>query len=339
MNRTSDYEYVLPPELIAQSPVPRGASRLLILNRESGDVTLGHFPDFLQYLREGDVLVVNDTRVSARRYSARLASGRRAEVLMLREHGDGIWEALVHPGRRMRPGDRLFLDVRCGCQVEAEVLDRTPEGGRLLSIDGDSGGLDLTRLGAVPLPPYIHEPLAEEERYQTVYATHTGSAAAPTAGLHFTEELLAETAKMGVQVAAVTLHVGVDTFRPIRSVDPADHVMHGEQYVISPETAERINNRRGRVVAVGTTVVRALESAAGPDGRVEPQDAVTHLFIGPGYRFRVVEAMLTNFHLPRTTLLVLVSAFAGREAVLNAYRRAVEARFRFYSFGDAMFVV
>ncbi len=339
MNRTSDYEYELPSELIAQSPCPRGESRMLVLSRDTGAITLGRFADITRYLREGDVLVVNDTRVSARRFAARLPSGRSAEVLVLRRYDDSVWEALVYPGRRMRPGARFTLEVDAGRSVEVEVADRTPEGGRMLRVMCDGMGSELERLGAVPLPPYIHEPLANEDRYQTVYAAHNGSAAAPTAGLHFTEEILARTAKMGVQVAPITLHVGVDTFRPIRSEDPAEHAMHGEWYAISRETAELINGRRGRLVAVGTTVVRALESAARPNGQVEPRQGVTHLFIRPGYAFRVVQAMLTNFHLPRSTLLMLVSAFAGREAVLGAYNRAVEEKFRFYSFGDAMLIV
>lgn len=339
MNRTSDYEYVLPPELIAQSPVPRGESRLLVLERQSGQVAIERFSDLTRYLRDGDILVVNDTRVSARRFAARLPSGRPAEVLLMRRREDEVWEALVYPGRRMKPGMRIRLEITPGSHLDAEVVDRTPEGGRLLRIRGVEPNAELTRHGTIPLPPYIHVPLADEERYQTVYATRDGSAAAPTAGLHFTEDILAEAAKLGVQAAAVTLHVGVDTFRPIRSENPDEHSMHGEWYTIGQEAADIINNRRGRVVAVGTTVVRTLESAALSDGRVEPRCGVTRLFIRPGHSFRVVEAMVTNFHLPRSTLLMLVSAFAGRESVLNAYRRAVEARFRFYSFGDAMLIV
>jgi S-adenosylmethionine:tRNA ribosyltransferase-isomerase len=338
MDRTSDYEYDLPAQLIAQTPVPRGESRLLVLDRTTGQITLGRFADLVSYLRPDDVLVVNDTRVTARRLTAEMDGGVRGEVLLLRPCGETEWEALVYPGRRMKPGTRVQL-LTGERRVAVRIVDRTPDGGRIISMASREERDALMGAGAVPLPPYIHEPLSDEERYQTVYAARGGSAAAPTAGLHFSEEMLAQMPNLGVQVVRVTLHVGVDTFRPVRHDDPALHPMHGEWYSIDGEAAARLQERRGRVIAVGTTVVRALESAADDDGALAAKSGVTRLFIRPGYRFKVVDAMLTNFHLPRSTLLMLVSAFAGRDAVLNAYRRAVEEGFRFYSFGDAMLIV
>lgn len=339
LDRTSNYEYDLPSELIAQHPVERGQSRLMVLDRTTGQVHLGTFADLPGHLREGDVLVVNDTRVSARRIAARLPSGRAAEALLLRRRNDTEWEALVYPGNRMRPGATLELMGSENRVVRAEVIERTPEGGRVLRCDDAEASEMLASAGTAPLPPYIREPLHDEDRYQTVYARCNGSAAAPTAGLHFTEEMLDRLAKRGVQVTRITLHVGVDTFRPVRDEDPSQHAMHGEWYSVGDDAADTINTRQGRVIAVGTTVVRTLESAANENGHVEAQAGITRLFIRPGYRFRVVGGMVTNFHLPRSTLLMLVSAFAGRETVLRAYRIAVEQRFRFYSFGDAMLIV
>lgn len=337
--RTSDFDYDLPEELIAQQPAERGATRLLVLHRQAGELELRAFPDIREYVRPGDVLVLNDTRVTARRYRGTIAGGRRAEALLLRTVGDDCWEALVYPGKRLRPGDRLLLDAGDLGMVEATVVDRTSGGGRMLRFANAETREALRSRGVMPLPPYIRQPLADEERYQTVYASHGGSAAAPTAGLHFTEEILEDIRRAGAAIARVTLHVGVDTFRPVREEDPSLHAMHGERYSISPEAAEIINSRRGRLWAIGTTAVRTLESAADAQGRVRPGSEVTRLFILPGYRFRVVEVMLTNFHLPRSTLLMLVCAFAGYESIMKAYRHAVEQRLRFYSFGDAMLIL
>jgi S-adenosylmethionine:tRNA ribosyltransferase-isomerase len=311
----------------------------MVLDRHDGAVTIGPFARLLECLRSGDLLVVNDTRVSARRHVVRLPSGRSGEVLLLRPAGDREWEALVYPGKNMRAGVEIVFGTRCCDEVRAIVTDRTPDGGRVLRFADAAARDSMAASGEAPLPPYIRERLADEERYQTVYGTHPGSAAAPTAGLHFTEEMLTAAQNLGVQVARLTLHVGVDTFRPVREDDVDRHVMHGEWYSIGQAASEAIAACRGRIVAVGTTVVRALESAARDEGAVTAGSGVTRLFIRPGHQFRVVEALLTNFHLPRSTLLMLVSAFAGREAVLAAYRRAVAEQMRFYSFGDAMLVI
>jgi S-adenosylmethionine:tRNA ribosyltransferase-isomerase len=339
MYSLSDFDYDLPPELIAQTPVPRGESRLLVMDRQSGAVSFGMFHDILRYVQAGDVLVINDTRVTARRFRGRRAGGGPAEALLLRPVGDASWEALVYPGSHIRPGAAITLDADDLGEVRAEVIAKTPKGGRVLRFGNADLRDALAARGEIPLPPYITEPLADEERYQTVYAREGGSAAAPTAGLHFTEELLEEVRQVGADVVCLTLHVGVDTFRPVREEDPAKHVMHGEWYAVSEDAAQRINDRTGRVLAVGTTVVRALESAADADGRVRAGSDVTHLFIRPGYRFRVVQGMLTNFHLPKSTLVMLVCAFAGYESTMKAYRQAVAERMRFYSFGDAMLVI
>jgi S-adenosylmethionine:tRNA ribosyltransferase-isomerase len=336
--RTEDSDYILPPDLIAQTPVERGESRLLVLHREDGRIDFRQFGDLLEYLRPDDTLVVNDTRVTARRLVAEREGGQPAEVLLLRPVGETDWHALVRPGKRLRPGASVTL--RLGAEdVKATILEATPEGGRVLRLPNEEIRDQLAREGTAPLPPYIHAALADEDRYQTVYAGPGGSAAAPTAGLHFTEEMLAKAEARGIRIARATLHVGVDTFRPVKVETLEEHVMHGEWYTIPPETAQAINSSKGRVVAVGTTVVRALESAATGLGTIEAVTAQTRLFITPGFRFQVVQVLLTNFHLPKSTLLMLVSAFAGREPVLAAYRAAVEARFRFFSFGDAMLIV
>lgn len=337
--RTDEFDYTLPEELIAQTPLPRGESRLLVLHRADGHTEHRAFRDLLTYLQPGDTLVLNDTRVTARRVMALRPSGQPAELLFVRPRGVLEWEALVRPGKKLRPGSRLSIPVEDGEAVEVTIIGTTPEGGRVLRFP-DSSNLDrVLRHGSTPLPPYIRTPLRDEERYQTVYAGPGGSAAAPTAGLHFTEEMLAEIARAGVEIARITLHIGVDTFRPVRSGTIEEHKMHGEWFSISPENAAKINATSGRVVAVGTTVVRALETAARDTGCVGAMRGETRLFITPGFRFRVVQALLTNFHLPRTTLLMLVSAFAGREKVLAAYRAAIAERYRFYSFGDAMLLV
>ncbi|MCL6451049.1 MAG: tRNA preQ1(34) S-adenosylmethionine ribosyltransferase-isomerase QueA [Acetobacteraceae bacterium] len=341
--KLADFDYLLPPELIAQEPLPeRDASRLLVLHRDTGAIEHRAFPDLLEYLRPGDSLLLNDTAVMrARLVGTRAGTGGRMEALLLRELEPGRWEALVRPARKARVGCEIELSPG-GPRLRVEGV--LPEGrcvARLLASGAEAPEAVLERWGRVPLPPYIKKPLADPDRYQTVYARERGSAAGPTAGFHFTPGLLGRVEQMGVRVAFVTLHIGLATFRPIRAEDVEDHVMHEEFYRVGPEAAEAVNAARrqgGRVVAVGTTTVRALESAAGPEG-VSPREGWTRLFIYPGWRFRVVDALLTNFHLPRSSLLLLVAALAGREPVLRAYREAVERRYRFYSFGDAMLIL
>jgi S-adenosylmethionine:tRNA ribosyltransferase-isomerase len=324
--RVADFDFHLPAELIAQEPLPRrDASRLLVLRRATGAVEHRRFPDLLDYLGPGDALVINDTRVLPARLVARRSTGARVEFLMV-----GPGEALARPARRARPGERYEL----GPDAWVEVLAREGEAVRV-ALHGEDV---LRRHGSVPLPPYVRARLDDPERYQTVYARHEGSAAAPTAGLHFTPELLDAARARGVEVVRVTLHVGLGTFAPVRADAVEDVRLHAEWHRVTPEAAAAIGAAR-RVVAVGTTVTRTLEARAGEDGRVRPGEGWTDLFISPGHRFRVVGALLTNFHLPRSTLLMLVSAFAGRERVLAAYREAVRERYRFFSFGDAMLIL
>lgn len=356
-----EYDYDLPEDLIAQTPVePRDSSRLLVLHRNTGQIEHRIFRDIGDYLRPGDLLVANQSRViPARLVGVKAESGGQAEVLLLAvrsDRGQDVWEALVRPGRRLHEGQRIvFADG----MLVAELLERTPSGGRLVHLTAPDGDVPATldRVGKMPLPPYIHEPLTDAERYQTVYAHVPGSAAAPTAGLHFTPELLARLEATGVGHAFVTLHIGLDTFRPIAETDLTHHQMHSEEIDVSEETAERINATRaagGRIIAVGTTSVRTLEAvgvlATAEWGRephepgdeppaVIPYRGRTSLFIRPGHQFRAVDAMITNFHLPKSTLVVLVSAFASRELILRAYAEAVRERYRFYSFGDAMLIL
>lgn len=347
--RTDDFAYDLPPELIAQEPLAeRDASRLLVLDRRTGAVAHDRFRNLGAYLRAGDLLVMNDSRVRPARVWAVKPSGGRLELLILRPAADGGWETLVKPGRRAPVGTTFTLANRDGqigeTPVHGEVLAKEPDGITRIRVDGP---LDpaLARLGEMPLPPYIHRrlPEADTERYQTTYARVTGSAAAPTAGLHFTPALLDELRAGGIRTATVTLHVGLDTFRPVTEEDPTAHPMHAEWYTVSAETAAAITATQragGRVVAVGTTSVRVLESVAAAPGGWEAAtehgaEGWTRLFIRPGYTFRAVDALITNFHLPGSTLLMLVSAFAGRERVLAAYAEAVRERYRFFSFGDA----
>jgi S-adenosylmethionine:tRNA ribosyltransferase-isomerase len=347
--RTDLFDYTLPPERIAQTPAPRGESRLLVLDRADGSFAHRRFADLPDYLRAGDTLVLNDTRVTARRLEAQRDNGQPAEILLLRPVGETCWEALVKPGRALRPGKSVvILGPSPAEATTAQIVATTPEGGRILECADRHTRDTLATWGTTPLPPYIHTPLpaAQEARYQTVYAAQDGSAAAPTAGLHFTPELLARIEAGGVRLARLTLHVGVGTFRPVRTEDVEAHEMHAEMVSLSAEAAQVINTTPGRVIAVGTTSVRALESAvansdASVPGRacVRPFYGETRLFITPGYRFRVVEALVTNFHLPRSTLLMLISAFAGREAVLHAYNEAIRAEYRFFSFGDAMLIL
>jgi S-adenosylmethionine:tRNA ribosyltransferase-isomerase len=348
----SDFDYDLPPERIAQTPAePRDSSRLLVVHRADGRLEHRIFRDIGEYLRPGDLLVANESRVlPARLRGVKAGSGGAVEVLLLAVRGDlgpDMWEALVRPGRRVHAGQRLVFGEGA---LMAEVGQRTAAGGRVVRLLAPSGDVAaaVERLGSVPLPPYITAPLADAERYQTVYSRAPGSAAAPTAGLHFTPELLAALEAQGVGTAFVTLHIGLDTFRPIAEKTLDEHAMHSEEIEVSQAAAERINVTRaagGRIVAVGTTAVRTLESAAavaeehGDTGPVAPYRGRTALFIRPGYHFRAEDALITNFHLPRSTLLVLVSAFAGRELMLRAYAEAIAAGYRFYSFGDAMLIV
>jgi S-adenosylmethionine:tRNA ribosyltransferase-isomerase len=357
---TSQFDYDLPQELIAQTPVePRDASRLMVVQRDSGQIEHRTFGDIAGYLRPGDLLVLNQTRViPARLFGRKAGTGGKVELLLLQRQGDQLWEALVR-GKRMRPGTVIELRAPSGRDQDgsptvpdlgAEIVGETESGGRLVRFEQPVGPL-LDELGTVPLPPYIYQPLADPERYQTVYGRVEGSVAASTAGLHFTPELLVELRRMGIEMALITLQIGLDTFRPVKEERVQDHQIHTEWYEVTRPVAEQINRAKlegRRVIAVGTTAVRALESAAGgcaPEGEACAWRAVsayagpTDLFIYPGYRFRVVDAMITNFHLPRSTLLMLVSAFAGRDLIFQAYHQAIEERYRFFSFGDAMLLV
>ena len=339
--KTSDFFYHLPEELIAQTPLQqRDSSRLLTLDRETGEVEHRHFYELPEFLREGDCLVLNNSRVlPARLLGCRMPTGGAVEVLLLKDLGNGLWECLTKPGRKCREGSQLsFGDGALTATVET-VLDT---GNRLIRFHYEGIFLEvLERLGKMPLPPYIKEELEDGERYQTVYSKINGSAAAPTAGLHFTEELLQSIRDKGVSVAFVTLHVGLGTFRPVQVDDINDHHMHAEFCMISAETAEILNSTKengGRIICVGTTSCRTLESFADEKGRFKETSGWTDIFIYPGYRFKAMDALVTNFHLPESTLVMLVSAFAGRDHVLNAYDIAVQKRYRFFSFGDAMFI-
>ena len=346
--RVDEFDYSLPQELIAQVPLERrDESRLLVLDRSTGRTEHKRFHDVKEFLRPGDVLVVNDTRVIPARMHGRRKTGGKVEVLLLRDLGGDDWECLVKPGQKVRTGDEFIIPdpKSAGREVvlAGKVLRRTAYGGRVVHWDYDGRWEDaLRRVGQVPLPPYINVPLTDPSRYQTVYAKIPGSSAAPTAGLHFTPELLGEIEKMGVLLEAVTLNVGLGTFRPVKEETVEAHVMHEEYFEVSEETARAITQVRkegGRLFAVGTTVVRCLESSSTEDGRVIPFRGETGLFIYPPYRFKVVDRMITNFHLPKSTLLMLVAAFAGKENVLNAYEEAVALRYRFFSFGDAMLII
>lgn len=336
----SDFDYNLPEELIAQTPCQqRDHSRLMVLNRKDKSISHKHFYDLKQYLKKGDTLVFNDTKViPARLIGHRAKTGGKVEVFLLRRTEGNRWETLVKPGKKAQIGNIIEFSDELSC----EVIDHTNFGGRIVEFKYDGIFEEiLDRLGETPLPPYIHEKLADKNRYQTVYARENGSAAAPTAGLHFTKELLAEIKDMGVNLAFVTLHVGLGTFRPVNVDNIEDHVMHKEFYHIEKEATDIINNTKkngGRVIAVGTTSIRTLESAAKEDGTIEPIADETGIFIYPGYKFKIVDAIVTNFHLPKSTLIMLISAFAGREYVLSAYEEAVREKYRFFSFGDAMFI-
>ncbi|MBE3589361.1 MAG: tRNA preQ1(34) S-adenosylmethionine ribosyltransferase-isomerase QueA [Firmicutes bacterium] len=339
--RVEDFDYELPEELIAQEPLPdRDASRLMVLRRATQEIEHCRFYQLPEILAPGDLLVLNDTRVLPARLTGRRATGGAAEILLLHPEGEsGRWRALARPFRRLRAGETLSFEGG----LVATIVDKAEEGEVVVQLDAPGGWKRaLQAAGQVPLPPYIRKTLKDPERYQTVYAREEGSAAAPTAGLHFTPRLLEELGRRGVETACLTLHVGLGTFRPVSAERVEQHRMHAEWYRLPPETAaavERARARGGRVVAVGTTVCRTLETRATDDGRVEPGSGWTDLFIYPGFRFRAVDALITNFHLPKSTLIMLVSAFAGREFVLEGYRRAVESRYRFYSFGDAMLIL
>jgi S-adenosylmethionine:tRNA ribosyltransferase-isomerase len=337
--RLSDFDYPLPPDRIAQHPLePRDSSRLLVLHRENGVTEHRRFTDLLDYLRPGDLFVLNNSRVLPARVFGRKPTGGAVELLFLRRISPGHWEALCSPGRRLPPGSVVLVGEESPERIE--IGERTEAGGRIVRFSNVEGEMEvLERYGKMPLPPYIKAELEDPERYQTVYSREPGSAAAPTAGLHFTPGLMDRVKAKGVEFAEVTLHVGLDTFRPIKQESLDGHRMHAEVCEIGPEAAEKINRRKGRLFAVGTTSVRTLESMAEEDGTVRAGRRETRLFITPGYRFRAVEAMVTNFHLPRSTLLVLVSAFAGRENILRAYREAIDREYRFYSFGDAMLLL
>lgn len=338
--KTSDYYFDLPQELIAQDPLTdRTASRLLVMDRKTGEIEHRTFRDITEYLRPGDTLVLNDTKViPARLLGVKEETGANAEILLLKRVSDRQWETLVKPGKKLRPGARVTFGDG---SLRAVILDVLEGGNRLVEFEYEGIFEEvLDRLGEMPLPPYITHKLQDKNRYQTVYARYEGSAAAPTAGLHFTEELLDEIRSKGVRTAFVTLHVGLGTFRPVKVDDVTSHHMHTEWYNVSEEAAELINRTHSeghRVICVGTTACRTVESAADDDGIVKAGADDTSIFIYPGYRFRVMDALITNFHLPESTLVMLVSAFAGRENVLNAYKEAIEEKYRFFSFGDACF--
>ena len=336
-----DYDYDLPEELIAQDPLEdRSSSRLMVLDRQTGDVEHRHFTDILEYLHPGDCLVINNTKViPARLFGVKEDTQAKIEVLLLKRKENDIWETLVKPGKKAKPGTKLVFGNGL---LTAEVVDVVEEGNRLIQFHYDGIFEEiLDQLGQMPLPPYITHQLKDKNRYQTVYAKYDGSAAAPTAGLHFTKELLQKVKDMGVDIAEVTLHVGLGTFRPVKVENVLDHHMHSEFYMVSQEAADKINRAKEsghRVIAVGTTSTRTLAAAADENGRLHETSGWTEIFIYPGYQFKVIDALITNFHLPQSTLVMLVSALAGREHVLHAYEIAVKERYRFFSFGDAMLI-
>ena len=339
--KLSDFTYELPQELIAQEPLKeRDGSRLLVLGRETGEIRHGTFRDIPEYLGSGDCLVLNDTRViPARLLGKREDTGGKIEFVLLKKLEGDVWEVILKPGKRAKPGARFVFGDGL---LKAEILELAEEGNRLVRFEYD-GIFEqiLDRVGIMPLPPYITKTLEDSERYQTVYSKYKGSAAAPTAGLHFTGEMLKELEDKGVRIAYVTLHVGLGTFRPVKVENVESHKMHSEYYIIPDKAAGLINEAResgGRIVAVGTTSCRVLETAADGNGRIAPGEGWTDIFIYPGYKFKLIDALITNFHLPESTLIMLISAFAGRENVMEAYRQAVDRKYRFFSFGDAMMI-
>ncbi len=339
--KTSDFYYDLPQELIAQTPLEkRDESRLMVLDKNNGNIEHKHFYDIIDMLNEGDALILNDTRVlPARLYGVKEGTGGAIEFLLLNKHSLDTWEVILKPGRRAKPGARFVFG---NGELKAEVLDVINEGNRLVKFEYEGVFEEvLDRLGEMPLPPYITEKLEDKNRYQTVYAKHDGSAAAPTAGLHFTPEILEKAKAKGINIGFVTLHVGLGTFRPVKADEIAEHKMHSEFYILPEETADLINKTKAsgkRVVSVGTTATRTLETAGMSGMPLKASSGWTDIFIYPGKSFNVIDALITNFHLPESTLIMLVSALAGRENVLNAYKTAVEEKYRFFSFGDAMFI-
>lgn len=340
--KLSDFNYELPEELIAQDPLEkRDNSRLMVLHRTTGEIEHKHFYDIIDYLNPGDCLVVNNTKViPARLMGVKEETGASIEVLLLKRKEEKVWETLVKPGKKARVGARISFGD--GLLV-GEVIDVVEEGNRLIRFEYDGIFEEiLDQLGQMPLPPYITHQLQDKNRYQTVYAKHDGSAAAPTAGLHFTEELLQKIEEKGIRIAKVTLHVGLGTFRPVKEENVLDHHMHSEFYMVDEEAARIINETKaagGRVISVGTTSTRTLESVAEPDGHIPVKSGWTDIFIYPGYQFKAVDCLITNFHLPESTLIMLVSALADRETILHAYETAVQEKYRFFSFGDAMFII
>lgn len=338
--KTSDYAFDLPKDLIAQDPLQdRSASRLLVMNRFDGKIIDAHFKDLADYLESGDCLVLNNTRViPARLLGVKADTGAHVEIFLLKRRENDIWETLVRPGKKLKPGAKV--DFGDGT-LQAEILETVDDGNRLVQFTYNGIFEEvLDRLGQMPLPPYITHALQDKNRYQTVYAKYDGSAAAPTAGLHFTKDFLQELSDRGIRLAYVTLHVGLGTFRPVKVENVTEHHMHSEPYSITEETADLINQTKrdgGRIICVGTTSLRTIESAAGDDGIITAGSGDTDIFIYPGYTFKITDCLLTNFHLPESTLLMLVSAFAGREHVLRAYEHAIKERYRFFSFGDACF--
>ena len=339
--KTSDFYYDLPQELIAQDPLTdRSASRLMHLSIKDGSIEHRHFTDILEYLNPGDCLVINDTKViPARLYGHKEETGALIEILLLKRNENDVWECLVKPGKKARKGTRISFGDGL---LKGEVVDVIEDGNRLIHFEYNGIFEEiLDQLGEMPLPPYITHKLQDKNRYQTVYAKHEGSAAAPTAGLHFTKELLEKVKEKGVQIAHVTLHVGLGTFRPVKVDDVEQHHMHSEYYVVEEDQAKLINDTKkngGRVIAVGTTSCRTLESATGEDGILKAGSGWTEIFIYPGYHFKMIDSLITNFHLPESTLMMLVSALAGKEKIMHAYEEAVKERYRFFSFGDAMFI-
>ncbi len=339
MNK-SDFDFYLPEELIAQTPLEkRDNSRLLHLDKNTGKIEHKHFYDIKQYVHPGDCLVLNDSRVLPARLIGTRPTGGAVELVLLKDLGDNCWECLSRPGRKTKPGQELIFG---NGELTAVVQDLTQGGNRIVKFNYKGIFLEiLERLGKMPLPPYIKEELQDSERYQTVYSKELGSAAAPTAGLHFTKELLSEIEDMGVSICCVTLHVGLGTFRPVKAENIEDHDMHSEFCIIPEDTAKTVNDTKkagGRVIAVGTTSCRTLESFTTDDGVLQATSGWTNIFIYPGYTFKCIDALITNFHLPESTLIMLVSALAGREHILNAYKTAVNEKYRFFSFGDAMFI-
>lgn len=338
--KTSDFNYDLPEELIAQEPLKdRASSRLMVLDKATGEIEHKTFRDIKSYLKKGDCLVINDTKVLPARLIGERTTGARVEVLLLTRKDINTWEVLTYPGKKAKIGDKIVFG---GGKLSCEVIDIIEGGNRIVKFDYEGVFENvLNELGEMPLPPYITHKLEDKNRYQTVYAEHDGSAAAPTAGLHFTKELLEEIKEMGVYIAHVTLHVGLGTFRPVKVDDVQNHEMHSEYYIVEQSQADIINNAKkngGRIISVGTTSTRTLESVTDENGVVHAQSGWTKIFIYPGYKFKAIDCLITNFHLPESTLIMLVSALAGKENVLNAYETAVKEKYRFFSFGDAMFI-